>query len=210
MHQSKQLFLLASTQLGLCLSSYSGKQSYNRPGELLLPSEIWIWVIELELVRQRPQGQSCHCLLGYPYKCIKQCQNRILVCWNICRCIWHLHKGIRIGRLSCLVASCSRWSGHWLNGSIELGTKVNQHRPGWMDVVQTKNTFSLYYCPIANPGRVDQHPLGWMVCGPKTLFHCIPVPELTRQIQPVPMKMDGVWTRNTFSLYSCPIANYGG
>jgi hypothetical protein len=38
------------------------------------------------------------------------------------------------------------WSGHWLNDSIELGTKVNEHRPGWM------------------------------LCRPKTLFHCIPVP----------------------------------
>ncbi len=147
MHQSKQLFLLASTQLGLCLSSFS--PASNLTTDLVRASSAqwnmnlghWTWVSQAKATRP-----VLSLSIGYPYKCIKQCQNRIWFVGIFAGAYDILHKGIRIGRLSCLVASCSRWSDHWLNGSIELGTKVNQHRPGWM------------------------------LCRQKTLFHCIPVP----------------------------------
>jgi hypothetical protein len=123
-------FGLNSTRVVL-IFVLSGEQSYNRPGELLLPTQWnmnlghWTWVSQAKATRPELWFVYWVCLLGNPYnKCIKQCQNRIWFvrifagAYDICT------RESEFKRLSCLVASCSWWSGHWLNGSIlSLGPK---------------------------------------------------------------------------------------
>lgn len=123
----KQLFLLASTQLEFVLIFVFLASNLTTDltwwAFFFCPVKyefgcIWTWVSQAKAT-QGPELSLVYWV--FPYKCIKQCQNRI---WFVgiflqVHMTFAPRESILIERLSCLVASCSGWSGHWLHGSIE-------------------------------------------------------------------------------------------